>query len=1112
MSDEAHSKASFLLPVLATAFNGNELAHGRFEDCKVAIWDYSNPEHFNSLWKSLEDGSIQNAVQVLIVWSKTPLDESLLPVNTTEHVSPLHWAACAAKEVEVGEPPIQVAILDLNPVAHQGEYLHVYSRNMERSRFRWLRLLQAAELFGEVASNGSFSADTFPGNAENLKRRLFPQIEQSRRNIVPDLFRDRIREKLTSPTSPDDRHAIANIVGPIVLLDGSRILNEFNEKSCYVEAGEQKKWFSRASTFGAASAEIESVLLANHRSALNSIFRTTKLLPPSSTNDSDGEKRQRERSEENAKEQIEQVLASLPQDVKLRLTLIDDQWHHGWYEWLKSIFPPKTAFTVSSDPKFLLNKLNALKEREADLRFKFDLTPHGTEADGKYADVLLLDLRLFSGNSAAEADFYRNLLPLCRKFEVAGPGSLVPAGSPLVDGSFCRIKHLAWSGFSTEELSNAEAWLAGGDGRTEANHRICLTLLPRLLALADMSLPILLFSSTGQGPILNKLQAYGNISTATEKPRFFASEPIPLKQLAEDRLAKALKSTLSIIQARLKCRELEKLQPPKEPNNSPPAKRLHVELYLDEHESQGANPAERYFAVGGCYAVFADGSDAQLKADQFDDLAVRRGIRYFKEPHIGPQPESGVIKSKSAHCRNELEQTVVKWHQAGGNLQLGFVRLSYGGTFQPQPGELFNPFADDNRFQIALETTIELFLSESLSNLTLNAQRANVTVSVFAGTRVKHFRDARDADEASFRFGFHKVTGQFLTTNSRDSLRRIVTSTITHHRARIEIVRALSVPLPYINENIESPQFYRNDSNSVSLSNFNRNDPLGSIAEWDYCFANGDAGIVDGFDRNDGRKVFVWSHRDGVKKHENISGEQLRVGQFVQIQKRRQHPPQARTIREVVKSLNPNLDELKCSVQERWRPDYRALHYVADQILPARAVESNYAKCFLGAKGDFDDSLTSELWDSLLASRHFDAGFKAEAIAKVSLGHIDVPNQVRHSARLLIARRISGCLSKLIGADFLRVASLLPLGKQIRTFNHQGLFCNSFAESSQQCKTAEVDGQLAHVIQQTSIGELEQALAEAFSEISLQSTVETKFAKTPPPIQQVPERRVEPKE
>src|SRR5438132_9337974 len=105
MSEEqAHPKPNILLPVLAAALNESELAHGRFEDCKIAIWDYSNPEHFNSLWNSLEDGSIQNAGEVLIVWSKTSLDESLLPVNTTGHVSPLHWVACVAEEVEEGAP------------------------------------------------------------------------------------------------------------------------------------------------------------------------------------------------------------------------------------------------------------------------------------------------------------------------------------------------------------------------------------------------------------------------------------------------------------------------------------------------------------------------------------------------------------------------------------------------------------------------------------------------------------------------------------------------------------------------------------------------------------------------------------------------------------------------------------------------------------------------------------------------------------------------------------------------------------------------------------------------------------------------------------------------
>jgi hypothetical protein len=88
--DAAPRKPNILLSILAAAFNGNGLAHGRFDNCKVAIWDYSNPEHFNILWKSLENGDVKNMSRVLVIWTKTPTDESLIPVNTVDHASPLH--------------------------------------------------------------------------------------------------------------------------------------------------------------------------------------------------------------------------------------------------------------------------------------------------------------------------------------------------------------------------------------------------------------------------------------------------------------------------------------------------------------------------------------------------------------------------------------------------------------------------------------------------------------------------------------------------------------------------------------------------------------------------------------------------------------------------------------------------------------------------------------------------------------------------------------------------------------------------------------------------------------------------------------------------------------
>ncbi len=198
------------LGVFENIFNA---AHGVFEDGKVSVWDYSNPDGFTSLWKALEDGCVQKASRVLIIWSKTPVDESLFPVNTSEHVSPLHWAACAAK----ASSQIQVCILDLNPAAHRSQYLYEHYLTCDKSRLSWLRVVQAAHFFGEEQSSGEFRADASLVEIEVVKKRLFPQLAPKRNLTRAGHFVDRIREELTSPKNAENRHAISNIIGSMIL-------------------------------------------------------------------------------------------------------------------------------------------------------------------------------------------------------------------------------------------------------------------------------------------------------------------------------------------------------------------------------------------------------------------------------------------------------------------------------------------------------------------------------------------------------------------------------------------------------------------------------------------------------------------------------------------------------------------------------------------------------------------------------------------------------------------------------------------------------------------------------------------------------------------------------
>ena len=190
----------------------------------------------------------------------------------------------------------------------------------------------------------------------------------------------------------------------------------------------------------------------------------------------------------------------------LDFLLLDDQAAQGWTEWVKECLPGGANRLHSlADPTSVLKALrdalrlaNLPKERLSDARFALKL-PGLLEADNP---VLLLDLRLFAGNPGAELVFFRSMLPL-------------------VD-HFTDKPNLAWPGFCNGDPRFAAAKVAVEKGTLNADseeHHEALTWLPRLVALVDMSMPIVLFSSTGRRDIVEAFKAYGNIITIFSKPR-----------------------------------------------------------------------------------------------------------------------------------------------------------------------------------------------------------------------------------------------------------------------------------------------------------------------------------------------------------------------------------------------------------------------------------------------------------------------------------------------------------------------------------------------------------------------------------------------------------------
>lgn len=430
-----------------------------FSDLDGKVFDYGSDKDFEKLW-SFEELP-QN--HLVVVWARTASDGKMWPIDASACLSPLDWAAAYAKHLadkgddgNVSDLP-EVLIIDLAPKVHQKFPSLTHFHTLNGDQLPWLQVVEDPSVadIAEWLRGPEWSWD----------------VERHPKAL--DRFLREIRLNLTEVRSEGDfdRHSISNVVAPMVLLgrarEGSRhssaLLALLNACGLCGDAGKKQEGM------------IDEAAGLGHANRL-----------PQSAEQGDGE--------------------------RLSILLVDDQADHGWTEWLRTSLPEAQVEALTA-PNLLLDALEAQFKEAAgvaadlaeprDLRFRFQL-PHPKLKDAKNP-VLFLDLRLFSGRGGEERKFFRRLLDQ-------------------IDQRFKDNKDLAWPAFSSKDsaFQNAREVIEeeGAPIKLESPiHREALTWLPRLIALADMSMPIILFSSTGRRDLVEPFRDFGNIITSFEKPR-----------------------------------------------------------------------------------------------------------------------------------------------------------------------------------------------------------------------------------------------------------------------------------------------------------------------------------------------------------------------------------------------------------------------------------------------------------------------------------------------------------------------------------------------------------------------------------------------------------------
>ncbi len=629
------------------------------ENVGLKIIDYSCAEDFGRLWHF--DGIAEK--KVIVVWSQTAPDPELSPISAADCLSPVDWAVCfAAQKKDRFKAWPEVLILDIDSALHDQVPSVVRLNALKPELLPWLRLEKDVRL----ASVMEWLAQPCPRDPTRCNEGL-------------ELFLQGMRRDLAEPKSRGsyDRHAVSNILGPMIL------------------RGQAAK-------------------LTLHSGALLQLLISCGLIGPSRMDMGHVSAKSESRPDNEDGKRTEHGNG-------LHVLLVDDQSSHGWADWVRESLPSADVSALS-DPTALIQDVQQQLGESGSRDLRYRLTLPGMK-DGAHP-VLLLDLRLFSGNAGTEMVFYRDvLLPLLEHFQ--------------------DRDDLAWPCFSSSNDAFVAAVAAVKNGNLiveSPEHHEALTWLPRLLSLVDLSLPIILFSSTGRRSIERAFSGYENIILGFEKPRFFESvaQSEQMATAAEAGLTRAVEGARTLLVGRRRARQaLQCIRC--HVGQSVSERYEHFELFIDETD------AAENLVVGGLVAGFASIDDAHA----FDDRLVKAGVRYF--PTLaGPMPP-GQPLDKKVSCRQQFEAVAKAWREEGHPLLLALVTLDGIEPFRTPLRFLDMDFMD-NRWRLAVEAVVEVFLSEIVARLQQEGE-SHATVSIYGPTRVSPAASQSDAFMNQARFG-----------------------------------------------------------------------------------------------------------------------------------------------------------------------------------------------------------------------------------------------------------------------------------------------------------------------------------------------------------------------
>lgn len=714
---------------------GGNAGDSNFRQTPHELRVVSYADDFECLWGSRNGDShnlpdfvrkVDVPLTLIVIWDGMPERTQARLINTDRYLTPLDWVVglslaidAAFTESQVPLPALRIFIIDLISSNLSDSDSVCFFQQLPKRTLRslpWMRLVRPSGPLNLDWTIGNLLWDFIrtPTEADLSEPSCVPFLHECYAgDSKPDLtlLRRMWSANLTQPSKLDDRHAIANLIGPMLLL------NKCDDDS---ETQALRRLLQQVGLLSKKTCQAQS--LETSASWISWTDESWK------------------------------VRTRLPKGLEKRpwnfLVLDDGVFQNHWGEFICKALGAGTPPT-SADPNSP-RCIGQLKQDDLEVRVFAQDSPEpwlqalqlfdgtvranhpGTQfclplwrsntQDSVPLDVLFLDLRLFQAREAdAEIKFITQLLPLARNAQVDSVGSRT-----LSSGQ----GQLPWPGFTVDELNKLKAWSRVAfeekrdDREKHPDYELVLTLFPRLLALADMSLPIILFSSTGRRGIAEKLKAYGNIITDFEKPRLPALDPTYVLDESRTKFIRALEVAIPMVPARQLCAHLiRRSLPLPAPTTTDLHQRSeeaetpwHIELLLDEQGE--CNPT---LTVGGLLVVYPP----NVSPEEFDRQLAKQFPSIREDKKWGKNNTELVAEAicKASHTQNVFVAMVSLTGSANAP-QYGSIRSS---------DELHDERVGDNLFRQLLRCVVELAIY-GLARRRI-PEAARVRFSVHAATR-----------------------------------------------------------------------------------------------------------------------------------------------------------------------------------------------------------------------------------------------------------------------------------------------------------------------------------------------------------------------------------------